>query len=227
MNLYHDSGHFCPVCERESKTFLAFGHPLRHAARCPHCGSLERHRLAWIFFQSRTDLLDGRPKRMLHIAPEACFATILKAKLAAGYLTADINAAGVMEQMDITNISYPSETFDIIYCSHVLEHVPDDRRALAEFARVLSRHGWAVLLVPITVDETFEDLRVTDPSERRRLFGQEDHVRRYGRDYVDRLVDAGFVVEQFTRYDLVPSHQLKRLGLESDATGDIFYCRKG
>src|SRR5262249_12426105 len=77
---------------------------------------------------------------------------------------------------------------------HVLEHVPDDRRAMREFYRVLKPGGWAILLVPITVERTFEDPAVVDPAERLRLFGQEDHVRRYGPDYGDRLSEAGFAV---------------------------------
>ena len=185
--VYRGKGRWCPVCDQSSRRFLPFGVEARPDAQCPRCGSLERHRLVWLYFANRTDLFDGNLKRMLHVAPERTFEARLRKRLGAGYLTADLFDPHVMVQMDICNIQYPEESFDVIYCSHVLEHVPDDRRALGEFGRVLKRSGWAILLVPITVDRTVEDPTVTDPAERLRLFGQDDHVRRYGPDYVDRL----------------------------------------
>jgi ubiquinone/menaquinone biosynthesis C-methylase UbiE len=89
--------------------------------------------------------------------------------------------------MDITDIQYPDNTFDVIYCSHVLEHVPDDRKAMREFARVLKPEGWAVFMVSLSEEHTIEDPSITSPAERERLFGQHDHVRRYGPDFKDRL----------------------------------------
>ena len=118
--------------------------------------------------------------------------------------------------MDISDIQYGDNTFDVIYCSHVLEHVPDDRKAMREFWRVLKIGGWAVLQVPIVSDVTFEDPSVTGPKERERLFGQRDHVRRYGPDYRDRLVDVGFsmTVDRFVP-ELDPrSRQPLRFGPE-------------
>ena len=97
-----------------------------------------------------------------------------------------------MEQMDVMDISYPDETFDVIYCSHVLEHVTDDRQAMREFHRTLKPDGWAILNVPITTEVTFEDPAIESATERERVFGQIDHVRCYGPDYVNRLARAGF-----------------------------------
>jgi ubiquinone/menaquinone biosynthesis C-methylase UbiE len=110
-------------------------------------------------------------------------------------MTADLHSPA-MVKMDITNIQFPDETFDVVYCSHVLEHVPDDRKAMREFYRVLKSNGWAVLLVPIIVEKTFEDPSIDKPKDRLRLFGQSDHVRKYGRDYVDRLRESGFSVSK-------------------------------
>src|SRR5205814_9838929 len=112
--------------------------------------------------------------------PEPIIAKLLKPRLRNAYVTADLDASDplVDVQMDITDIHYPDRSFDVIYCSHVLEHVPDDRKAMREFCRVLRDDGWAVLLVPITARSTFEDPTVTTPEERLRLFGQVDHVRR-------------------------------------------------
>lgn len=222
---YRGRTRFCPVCERYSGRFLPFGLAPRDDAQCPRCGALERHRLVWLYFQKSTDLFDRRPKTMLHVAPERCLAERLSAMLGSGYLTADLHDPSAMVRMDVMNIAYPDESFDVIYCSHVLEHVIDDRRAMREFRRVLKRDGWAVLLVPITAERSWEDPSVTSPEERERLFGQHDHVRVYGPDYVDRLRDAGFGVSIATAGDLLQPVDLVRLGLAGGAAGDIHFCQ--
>lgn len=224
--LYRGTARWCPVCRRSSRKFLPFGaQAVRPDARCPSCGALERHRLMWLYLERRTDLLDGAPRRMLHVAPEQCFEPRFRARLGAGYLTADLLDPHVMERMDITRIPHPDESFDVIYCSHVLEHVPDDRRAMREFHRVLKRSGWAILLVPITADRTVEDPAVTSPAERLRLYGQADHVRRYGPDYLDRLRDAGFEVTVTGVPDLLAPDEALRMGL-GRSSALIFHCRK-
>jgi SAM-dependent methyltransferase len=177
----------------------------------------------WLYFARRTDLFDGRPKRVLHVAPERCFENQLRQRFGAGYLTADLLDPRVMERMDITDIHHPDESFDVIYCSHVLEHVPEDRLAMSELRRVLKRDGWAVLLVPITAERTIEDPTVTDPAERERLFGQHDHVRRCGPDYIDRLREAGFDVVVTGVSDLLPGEDPSRLGL-SRCNAAIYHC---
>ena len=136
-----------------------------------------------------------------------------------GYLTADLLDTGVMESMDITDIAWPDGSFDVIYCSHVLEHVVDDCKAMRELCRVLAPSGWAMLNVPITANETFEDPSVTDPRERIRQFGQKDHVRRYGPDYMDRLTAAGFEVTRISAGDLVADANIERYGLANGASG--------
>src|SRR5690606_8666735 len=124
--------------------------------------------------------------------PEACFEARLRQRLGEEYLTADLLNPHVMVQMDITDIQYPAGSFDVIYCSHVLEHVPDDQQAIRELCRVRRPGGWAVLMVPITVERTYEDPSITDPAGRLAAFGQENHVRRYGLDFAERLCAAGF-----------------------------------
>src|SRR5262249_22552432 len=123
------------------------------------------------------------------------------------------------------DIQFSDATFDVIYCSHVLEHVRNDRRAMREFHRVLKPAGWAVLLVPITVERTFEDDSVVEPTQRLRLFGHEDHVRRYGPDYVDRLEAAGFDVEEIRAADLCSEEDARRMGVSRGA-GAIHHCTK-
>lgn len=223
--LYLGTDRYCPVCEKSSRKFLQFGVVPRDDAQCPFCGSLERHRLVWLYFNRKTDLFDGQPKQVLHVAPEPIFEQKLKKRLGKTYLTADLFNPAAMVKMDITDIHYPNDTFDVIYCSHVLEHVVDDARAMREFYRVLRGGGWAILLVPITADKTFDAASVTEPIERLRLFGQEDHVRRYGIDYVERLKNAGFTVKVVQSSDFCNREDIIRMGL-TESSGEIYYCTK-
>lgn len=223
--LLSGSERFCPICGKSSRRFLPSGVAPRDDAQCARCGSLERHRLLWLFVLKRTDLFDGRRKRVLHVAAEPCLEIRFKERLGRDYLTADLFNPKAMVKMDISAIDYPDETFDVIYCSHVLEHVPDDRKAMREFCRTLKRGGWSILLVPITSDRTYEDPSITSPEDRLKIFGQEDHVRNYGPDYVDRLRESGFEVEVVAVGDLAGKEDAIRMGLTS-ATGEIYICRK-
>ena len=222
---YYGEGRFCPVCDKSSRRFRSFGVVQREDAKCPHCYSLERHRFLWLYISRKTNLFDGKPKKMLHVAAERCFESRFKERLGENYLTADLFTPHAMVKMDITNIEYPDQSFDVIYCSHVLEHVQDDKRAMREFFRVLKNNGWAILLVPITSEKTFEDPSIVEPLERLKAFGQEDHVRRYGPDYVDRLREAGFSIEVTKVNDLVQGDEAVRMGL-TPASGEIYYCTK-
>jgi predicted SAM-dependent methyltransferase len=216
---------YCPVCRMPSRRFAEFGIVPREDAKCIWCGALERHRLVWLYFKKMTDLFDGRPKSVLHIAPERMFENLLKHQFNSGYFTADLSDSKAMVRMDITHVDYAEETFDVIYCSHVLEHVSNDRRAIHELHRILKSDGWAVLLIPITADRTFEDPSVTKPSERLKLFGQEDHVRRYGPDFVERLNEAGFKVKVIAASDFLTEEEITHMGI-TDAAGQIYYCTK-
>jgi len=139
-------------------------------------------------------------------------------------MTADLFAEDVDVKMDICDIRFADETFDIVYCSHVLEHVPDDRKAMREFRRVMKPQGWAILLVPITVQQTVEDPSIIDPKERLRLFGQEDHVRRYGLDYVERLKISGLAVKKVLPDDFLSNDDILLMGI-TQAAGEIYFCR--
>lgn len=221
--LNRGTGRECPLCESSVGAFGPFGVVPRPEARCPICGSLERHRLIWLFFLRRTDLLDGKAKKMIHFAPEREIQARLETAPGIEYLTADLDARRAMACVDITAIQFPDESFDVVYCSHVLEHIPDDRLAMRELYRILKSSGWAAIMVPITAERTFEDPSVTDPRERERLFGQVDHVRRYGPDIIDRLREAGFVVERLSAPDVVSAEEARRFGIMDE---DIFLCRK-
>jgi SAM-dependent methyltransferase len=222
---YFGQGRLCPICGCSSPRFSPLGNPPREDAQCLHCGSLERDRLAWLFVRMRTDLLGPTARTMLHLAPESCLADRFRAHLRDGYLSADLCEDRAMVRMDITDIGYPDGSFDVIYCSHVLEHVDDDRRAMQELHRVLRPGGWAIVLVPVMGDRTFEDPQIVEPRERERAFGQEDHVRRYGLDIVERLQEAGFSVEVARARDLVAADTAVTLGL-TPASGEVFHCTR-
>jgi SAM-dependent methyltransferase len=214
---------WCPVCKGSFRRFLKVHDRLD--AMCPFCGALERHRLSWLYISSCTNLFDGYCKRMLHIAPESCFVRYFETALGNTYIKADRYSSCVSLNLDVERIPFAAESFDVVYCSHVLEHVPDDRAAIREFYRILRPGGWAILLVPITAANTFEENGIPDPRERLRLFGQEDHVRCYGIDYVDRLREAGFSVDVVHPHHFVESSEMIRMGLTS-ASGEIFFCRR-
>jgi SAM-dependent methyltransferase len=225
-SLQHLGGQrYCPVCQRSSRKFFEAGIIPREDAQCIHCGAVERHRLVWLYFQRKTNLFSGLSLKMLHIAPEEIFEKLLRGRLGNNYLTADLHNPAAMVRMDIMDIQYPDESFDVIYCCHVLEHVPDDKKAMREFFRVLRHDGWAILLVPVTAKETFEDSSITEPAERLKYFGDPTHVRLYGPDYIERLKGAGFSVELSRPSDFLAREEIERMGITS-AAGDIYYCTK-
>jgi SAM-dependent methyltransferase len=219
------TGRYCPVCGKSSRKFAKAGIVARKDARCIHCRSLERQRLVWLYFNRKTNLLGGGIQSMLHVAPEPAFETLLRGSLGSAYLTADLHNPRAMVKMDVTDIGYPDRYFDAIYCSHVLEHVPDDRKAMGEFYRVLKPGGWAILLVPVEADQTFEDLSIIDPKERLRLFGNPGHVRRYGPDFADRLREVGFKVTVTAPAGFLTPAEIEEMGITS-AAGEIYYCEK-
>jgi SAM-dependent methyltransferase len=200
----------CPCCDAHFRRFARFhGRP----DICPRCWSTERHRAVFRYLVQETDLFQAHLK-ILHFAPDA-----LERKLRAApnleYLSADLVHPRAMEHFDIRHIPYPANSFDMILCSHVLEYIPDDRLAMSELYRVLKPGGWALLLDPVKWDQE-TSYEVTDPQERKRLFGQEGNiVRIYGRDYLDRLAGVGFTVTRLPEYnqDMV----LARKSSERDA----------
>ena len=217
---------YCAVCEGTFESFLDYGIKPRADAQCPACGSLERHRLLFVFLRMRTDFFDGREKRVLHVAPERSVEKVFAAACGPGYLSADLNDPLAMEKMDITDIRHPDDSFDAVICSHVLEHVPEDRKAMRELCRVLRPTGFAILNVPVVAKTTFEDPSIVTPADKQRVYGHFDHVRNYGRDYVDRLVESGFEVGEHYPADFLSGPDVERHGLANRCGGQVFICRK-
>jgi SAM-dependent methyltransferase len=185
----------CPVCQAHTK-FHAAGDPPRFDARCPSCGSLERHRLFALWLNAHRDVAAN--KRTLHFAPERVIGALLK-RAGAHYISADITRGRADIVENIEAISQPDGSFDLIVCNHVLEHV-DHKRALAEFHRVLAPGGLAMLTFPIVEgwSETYENPAITSAQDRILHFGQNDHVRYFGADVRGDIRAAGFRLEEFT-----------------------------
>jgi len=221
--IYAGSRRHCPVCGGNFRRFLPhFG--IREQARCPRCRSYERHRLLWLYLRERTNILKDK-LRVLHLAPEYVLQKKLRPLPNLVYTSADLYSPIAMVRADITKMQFADASFDVVLCYHVLEHIPDDRAAMAEMFRVMAPGGWAIIQVPMgTRPTTHEDITITDPKERQRLFGQEDHVRAYGLDYKDRLEAAGFAVEVDDYVRKMPKDEVERMGLLADE--DIYLCRR-
>lgn len=193
---------------------------------CPRCMSNARERLAYLYLKDRTSVFD-QPARLLHIAPEPQLASTLKRAPNIKYVSADLFEPGVMSRFDIQKAPFPDQTFDVVICNHVMEHVGDDSVAMAEVHRILKPGGWAMLQVPIALalDRTIEDPTATTESQRIERFGQEDHVRLYSRgDYIDRLKAAGFHVTAENYPNALGSEKVGRFGLVENE--EVFVCSK-
>lgn len=185
-----------PIDGKSFRTFLPYGYEYpRENVLSPSTLSLERHRLLWLYLREETDFFEA-PLRVLHFAPEQAFYKRFRKQANLDYVTTDLNSPLADVKADICNLPFDDQEFDVILCNHVLEHIPEDRRALSELQRVMKPGGWGIFQVPqdLARESTFEDASITDREERRKVFGQYDHVRIYGRDYFDILHEAGFQV---------------------------------
>jgi SAM-dependent methyltransferase len=224
--LYRGKRFACPIDGRRYRSFLPYGRiTKRPNALCPGCLSLERHRLLWLFLQRKTDFFT-RPFRLLHIAPELCFVKRFAVLPRLDYTTADLDSPLADLRMDVENMPVGDDQYDAVICNHVLEHVDDDRKALAEIFRVLRPGGWAILQSPVYPDlpRTLEDPKVTSPAERERLYGQRDHRRKYGRDYAGRIRQAGFRVQEEAFIDELSAEEILRCALPENEI--IYFCLK-
>ena len=196
---------YCPICTRWYRRFFPFGLRGRPNARCPGCHSLERHRFMWLHMTERLELRRRRGA-VLHVAPEPCIRNALAGQPGVGYLGIDRFDDAAEAPVDLTDLPYADRAFDLVICSHVLEHIEDDRRAMTEIARVLRPGGHAIVLVPIDRERetTYEDPAITAPAARLAAFGHPYHVRVCGWDYGDRLRAVGLVVTDVHSTSMAP-----------------------
>lgn len=207
-----------PITGKTFRKFLPYGRMhSRQNALSPDSLSLERHRLMWLYLQRKTNFFSA-PLTVLHIAPEYCFIKRFKKLPNLKYTTGDLESPWADVKMDINAMPFADNSFDVVFCNHVLEHIPDDIHAMREILRVMKPGGWSILQVPqnYAMEKTDEDLTLTDPRERERRFLQSDHFRLYGRDYADRLRTAGFEVEEnFLVKELAPG-EMERFAILPD-----------
>ncbi|MCX2719234.1 class I SAM-dependent methyltransferase [Lentiprolixibacter aurantiacus] len=195
-----------PIDGKKFRSFLPYGYENpRENVLSPSTLSLERHRLLWLFLRDRTQFF-SEPAKLLHFAPEQAFYKRFKRLSHLEYTTTDLDSPLATVKADICDLPFEDNTFDIILCNHVLEHIPDDQKAMKELFRVMKPGGWGVFQVPqdLSRKQTYEDPSITDRKERARIFGQYDHVRIYGYDYFERLREVGFEVEEVDYTSEIP-----------------------
>lgn len=225
---------YCPICKLKFKCFVSGGMDNRLDARCYNCNSLERHRLLYLYMDKKLNLFNVDTKiKLLHFAPEKFFYDIFSNLKNFDYVPCDLfpeiyNYKGNLkvEKVDMTNIPYKDETFDFILHNQVLEHIPNDQLAMKELYRVMKQGGSGIFQVPIDYsrEKTFEDFSITSPEERKKAFGQHDHVRWYGRDYKNRLESVGFRVDEDDFVKQFSEEEIQKYGLTP--TELIYYCEK-
>jgi len=215
-----------PIDGNSYRKFLPYGYEkVRENVLAPGTLSLERHRLCWLYLQNETDIFT-QPQKLLHFAPEQAFLKRFRKLKHLDYTTTDLNSPIADVKADICNLPFDDNSFNFIICNHVLEHIPDDMKAMKELYRVLAPGGTAILQVPYDRDRntTFEDDSITDPKERARIFGQYDHVRVYGMDYFEKLKATGFIVEALDYTSSFTEEQIDRYRL---AKGELLpVCKK-
>ena len=207
-----------PIDGKSYRKFLPYGYgKQRDNALSPGTLSLERHRQMWLYLQNETDFFIKNYK-VLHIAPEQEFLRKFKKMKNLDYTSADLFSPIVDVKADILDLPFADESFDVIFCNHVLEHIEDDRKAMSELYRVMKKGGWGILQVPMknSLEKTYEDFTITNPKERQKHFGQYDHVRWYGMDYFDRLKSVGFDAEANFYSQKFSEEDIKRFGLNKN-----------
>ncbi len=225
--LYRGNKVKCSVCGNTFSKFLSYGSNVAHRKNvlCPHDLTLERHRLMWLFLQSKTNFFTSDKLDLLHIAPEQCFLPLFKKQKNLNYLTGDIESPIADIHFDLHDIPLEENRFDVVFCNHVMEHVKDPIQCMSELYRVMKPNGWAIMQVPqdIKREETYEDPSITSPEEREKHFWQKDHLRLFGKDYPNWLEKAGFEVEQFPVSDLFKSDEIDQYRLQKS---EILYLAK-
>jgi SAM-dependent methyltransferase len=223
----------CPICNSTFAVFGNFGLKKRENARCYRCGSLERHRLLFLYLTELGFLDSKKNIKLLHFAPEKVYYEIFSKMNNIEYYPCDIaperykyTNGATIHKVDITAIPFENNSFDFIICNHVLEHIPNDKLAMDELYRVMSKGGNGYFQVPIDYnrEKTYEDFTIKTPKEREIAFGQHDHVRYYGKDYKDRLTQSRFRVNEDEFVKGFSDKELFKYGLNKGEL--IYYCAK-
>ena len=214
-----------PIDGKSFRKFLPYGYETqRENVLSPSTLSLERHRLLWLYLKNETNFFTAK-NNVLHFAPEQAFYKRFRKMENLDYITTDLNSPLADVKADICNLPFDDNSFDIIFCNHVLEHIPDDTKAMQELFRVLKKGGMGVFQIPQELDRatTFEDNSITNKKERAKIFGQYDHVRIYGRDYFDKLRAIGFKVDEVNYSATLSEEQIKKYCLTKGEVLPVCY----
>jgi SAM-dependent methyltransferase len=223
--LYNGDRYTDPIDGKSYRSFLPYGYEnQRENVLAPGTLSLERHRLLWLYLV-QTDFF-SKELKLLHFAPEQAFYKRFKVQKNLDYTTTDIESPLATVKADICALPFENDQYDVILCNHVLEHIPDDHKAMRELYRVMKPGGWGIFQIPLEMNRltSFQDDSITDPKKRAEIFGQYDHVRVYGMDYFDKLRAVGFEVDQVLLQNKLTSEQIQRYGLNPHEILPL--CRK-
>lgn len=203
---YKGSNYTCPICEKSFRKFIPYGyHTIRENVLCPNCLSLERHRIMWLYLKNKTNYFTGHHK-VMHVAPEQCFYERFRKMKNLDYVTVDLESPIADVKADVQSLPFEDDTFDVVICNHVLEHVEDLTRSLSELLRVLKTRGFAILQVPFDLkhETTYEDPSIVDRKEREKHFLQYDHLRLFGKNYPEVVKQVGFKIDEKNYFDEIP-----------------------
>ncbi len=216
-----------PIDGKSFRKFLPYGYgKQRENALSPSTLSLERHRLMWLFLRDETSFFTATKKlKTLHIAPEQCFLDLFRKQKNLDYTTSDLESPIADVKADICDLPFEDNTFDVVFCNHVLEHITDDTKAMQELFRVMKKGGFGIFQIPqdLSREITFEDDTITDKKERAKIFGQYDHVRVYGRDYFNKLSSIGFKVDEVDYTKKIAPEKLERFCLMKNEILPVCY----
>ena len=216
-----------PIDGKSFRKFLPYGYgKQRENALSPSTLSLERHRLMWLFLRDDTEFFISKEKiKTLHIAPEQCFLDLFRKQNNLEYITSDLESPIADVKADICNLPFDDNSFDVVFCNHVLEHIMDDTKAMQELYRVLKKGGFGIFQIPqdLSREKTFEDNTITNRRERAEIFGQYDHVRVYGRDYFKKLRSVGFEVDEIDYTKKITEEKLEKYCLMKNEILPVCY----
>jgi SAM-dependent methyltransferase len=226
--IYYGNRYQDPISGKTYRKFLPYGYggkAKRKNVLCPGSLSLERHRLLWLYLKQKTNFFSS-PHKMLHIAPEQCFYKLFKSQENLNYTTGDYNSPIADIHFDLHNAPFNNNSFDVIFCNHVLEHVEDADKCMRELYRIMSVGGWGIFQVPLDTarQTTYEDKTITSEADRELHFWQKDHVRLFGLDYKDKLAAAGFLVKADDFINTLSPELIDRYRLPAGEL--IYFCTK-